>query len=156
MIFGRRAVLVGNLAFWISGYALLALARSLPTLLVARALAGLATGVASVACNMYVAETSPSESRGWLGAGFNVGISVGILFAYAIGARYDTSTADGWWRVMALIGLMPALAFAVGAQWKTAAPTAAMADKLGGARGRRQARAAARVARVPAREREAR
>ena len=42
---------------------------------------GVATGVASVACNMYVAETSPSESRGWLGAGFNVGISIGILFA---------------------------------------------------------------------------
>ena len=34
---------------------------------------------------------------------------------YAIGARYDTSTADGWWRVMALIGLVPAIAFAIGA-----------------------------------------
>ena len=80
VILGRRGAR-RQPRFWIAGYALLALARSLPTLLVARALAGLATGVASVACNMYVAETSPSESRGWLGAGFNVGISIGILFA---------------------------------------------------------------------------
>ena len=119
-----------------SRYALLAAAGNLAQLLAARALTGFATGVASVVCNIYVAETSPPAGRGRLGAGFNVGITLGILLAYGLGAA---SAADGWWRTMAALGLVPALLFVLGAGVGSTASSGAIdKSRSGGWMSRRQ------------------
>ena len=67
-----------------------------------------------------VAETSPLAVRGVLGAGFNVGITNGILAAIGLRVRYDLTTdAAGWWRL-----------------WRCSRPRCSSSPALDGARAR--------------------
>lgn len=54
-------------------------------LLVMRLFLGLFVGLASVVCPLYVSETAPSESRGFLGSFFQVSIAFGVALAYVSG-----------------------------------------------------------------------
>lgn len=106
---GRQQTLLLNCAVFVVGYSVLATATGLTGLLVGRFFAGVATGVASTVVPVYVTEVTPPGTRGPLGGLFNVSISTGIMLVFALGV---SGTDDGWWRVMAALGCVPALACA--------------------------------------------
>ena len=82
-------------------------AQNLVVLLVARAVAGLAIGAASIVSTLYIAEISPPEKRGGNLSFFQVavvlGIVCGVLVAMAVGGR-----PDGWRLIMGA-GIVPGM-----------------------------------------------
>ncbi len=81
-----------------AGYAVCALlgacAVSLPMLLAARLLLGVAIGIAVVVVPVYVAESAPTAVRGSLLTAYQVTILVGIILGYLVG--YLLAGAHAW------------------------------------------------------------
>lgn len=94
-------------------------------LIIFRLTGGIAIGVASVICPMYIAELAPSHLRGKLVSFYQLAITIGILVAYFSNAVIQKSSAEsattlGWmhliftqeiWRGMFAIGIIPAFVF---------------------------------------------
>jgi SP family arabinose:H+ symporter-like MFS transporter len=81
-----------------------------------RLLAGLGIGAASIVCPMYIAEIAPSRLRGRLVTLYQLGIVLGILVAVFSNMRIQRMGDQLWnetvgWRVMFLIGVVPAFLF---------------------------------------------
>jgi DHA1 family tetracycline resistance protein-like MFS transporter len=78
--FGRKPILVLSLVGSVGGYALFAAARTIPMLILARALAGMMAANLSTA-QAYIADVTPPERRakgmGLVGAAFGLGFSLG-------------------------------------------------------------------------------
>ncbi len=93
-----------------AGYALCAIlgacAMSLPMLLAARLLLGVAIGVAVVVIPVYVAESAPTAVRGSLLTAYQVTILGGIILGYLVG--YLLAGAHAW-RWMLGIAAVPAV-----------------------------------------------
>lgn len=93
-----------------AGYALCAIlgacAVSLPMLLAARLLLGVAIGVAVVVIPVYVAESAPTAVRGSLLTAYQVTILGGIILGYLVG--YLLAGAHAW-RWMLGIAAVPAV-----------------------------------------------
>ncbi|MDP7722154.1 sugar porter family MFS transporter [Mycobacterium sp. TY814] len=93
-----------------AGYALCAIlgacAVSLPMLLAARLLLGVAIGVAVVVVPVYVAESAPTAVRGSLLTAYQVTILGGIVLGYLVG--YLLAGAHAW-RWMLGIAAIPAI-----------------------------------------------
>ena len=93
--FGRRKVLLGAAGL----FALSSLATALPHRLkefaIARLLAGLATGTASLLAPLYIAEVSPARVRGRLVALDQLSIVVGVLGAYVINYAFSSNPRNG-------------------------------------------------------------
>jgi MFS family permease len=97
--FGRRPVLLGTLACSLACWVATAFADSLALLFIARGLAGVMGGNATVA-QAYVADTTTPENRarghGMMGAAFGLGFllgpAVGGFLAHAGGASVDFRT----------------------------------------------------------------
>lgn len=96
-----------TIALWagatIVGYLLIAAAPAGAVgLVIGRVVAGCAIGGSSVTVNVYVAEVSPPELRGALGAVFQCAVTLGILAVYGLGLVVR-------WRALAIIGAAPPL-----------------------------------------------
>jgi sugar porter (SP) family MFS transporter len=69
-------------------------------LLVGRFILGLAVGAASVSVPLMVSEISPPEIRGQIGVLNQLGITFGMLLAYALGTGFSFIPPPDNWRVM--------------------------------------------------------
>ena len=83
-----------------------------------RLLAGVGIGAASIVCPMYIAEIAPSRLRGRLVTLYQLGIVVGILGAVFSNMLIQRMGDELWnetvgWRLMFLIGVVPAILFGV-------------------------------------------
>lgn len=83
-----------------------ALSTNFWSLISARFFTGLAVGTTTVIGPMYVAETSPDHSRGFLVASVQLAITIGILLAY-VSNYYFAPTQN--WEMMFGIGIFPAV-----------------------------------------------
>lgn len=122
--FGRKPLLVFSaLIFLISAYMTGAVDNFTP-FLIARLIGGVAIGIASGLSPMYIAEVSPSETRGRMVSINQLTIVLGILGAqivnWIIAEPIDTSVAllDSWncqhgWRHMFWAEAYPALTFLI-------------------------------------------
>ncbi|XP_051832479.1 solute carrier family 2, facilitated glucose transporter member 10 [Antechinus flavipes] len=90
----KKAILLSNLAL-LAGSLSLSLAGSLPWLAVGRGTVGFAISLSSMACCIYVSELVGPRHRGVLVSLYEVGITVGILFSYALNYAL-ADTAQGW------------------------------------------------------------
>lgn len=113
--FGRRAVLFLCAALFIASGVGSALPTTFTEFLIARLVGGVAIGIASVACPVYIGECAPAAQRGRLGTLFQLGIVVGIFltlflnsFVQGLGDS-EWNTAYGW-RWMLGSEVFPALA----------------------------------------------
>lgn len=93
-------------------------AESLTQVAIWRVLAGLGIGAASVVSPMYIAEISPTRYRGRLVTLYQLGIVVGILAATVSNMLIQKMGNETWntlvgWRWMFLVGIAPALLFAL-------------------------------------------
>ncbi|WP_263356451.1 sugar porter family MFS transporter [Acidicapsa ligni] len=107
---GRRSTLVWGGAIFIIGSILAPLAPNVATLIVARALLGVAIGFTSVTAPVYVSELAPPQSRGKLIGLYQFALTIGIALADLVG--YWLAGAHAW-RWMFGIGAVPAALFLV-------------------------------------------
>lgn len=63
----------------------MAYAPSFAYLLVGRAITGLCCGILSLAAPVYIAETATPATRGFLGSGFQLSVTIGVLITYIAG-----------------------------------------------------------------------
>jgi SP family arabinose:H+ symporter-like MFS transporter len=116
--FGRKKVLfacaacfaVSSLGIWFSG--------NLSQFSVWRMVGGLGIGAASIVSPMYIAEIAPTRHRGSLVTLYQLGIVVGILAAVFSNMLIQRMGNEIWnqtagWRLMFLVGLIPAMLFAI-------------------------------------------
>jgi len=105
---GRRATLIWGGVIFIVGSILAPLAPNVETLLVARAILGVAIGFTSVTAPVYVSELSPPQSRGMLIGLYQFALTLGIALADFVGYWLAGTHA---WRWMFGIGIVPAVFF---------------------------------------------
>jgi SP family arabinose:H+ symporter-like MFS transporter len=116
--FGRKKALaacavcfaVSSLGIWFAG--------SLPQFSIWRMIGGLGIGAASIIAPMYIAEIAPTRHRGRLVTLYQLGIVLGILAAVFSNMLIQRMGNEEWnvvtgWRLMFLVGFIPAMMFAI-------------------------------------------
>jgi sugar porter (SP) family MFS transporter len=105
---GRRKTLLWGAILFIAGSILAPLSPNVTTLIIARALLGVAIGFTSVTAPVYVSELAPPQSRGMLIGLYQFALTSGIALADLVG--YWFAGQQGW-RWMFGLGLVPAVLF---------------------------------------------
>jgi SP family galactose:H+ symporter-like MFS transporter len=105
---GRRETLIWGGAIFILGSILAPLAPNVATLIIARALLGIAIGFTSVTAPVYVSELAPPKSRGTLIGLYQLTLTLGIALADLVGYWLAGQHA---WRLMFGLGAIPAALF---------------------------------------------
>ncbi|MCC6127212.1 MAG: sugar porter family MFS transporter [Pirellulales bacterium] len=114
--FGRRRVLfLCAILYAVSGV-LSAIPQTMSQFVAARILSGVAIGVSSMICPVYIAEIAPPSWRGRLGALFQLGIVTGIFLTLFINAKIQSLGDAQWniqygWRWMLAAEALPAMFF---------------------------------------------
>lgn len=111
-IFGRKKVIFVTALIFFIGSILCAVAPNIQTLMISRFIVGFAIGIINFCAPLYLSEISPEKIRGALVSLFQLAITMGILFSYltnALSAQFFES-----WRLMLLIGVVPAIVLAIG------------------------------------------
>ena len=108
---GRRPALLVLAVIFCVGSLLAAFSVSVPMLIGARVILGVAVGGASVLVPVFISEAAPPHLRGRLVSVNQLLLTVGILGAYLTNALF---AYDGGWRWMFALGVVPALALALG------------------------------------------
>lgn len=99
---GRRATIrYTSLPFFLGWVSILFL-NAPNGLFLGRFLCGFGCGLVTVCVPVYIAEISTASHRGFLGAGIQLSITIGILASYAAGLSFN-------WAEMAMIGMIPAV-----------------------------------------------
>lgn len=115
--FGRRKVLFFcAILFAVSGI-FSAIPQTFTQFIGARVLAGVAVGIASMICPVYIAEMAPPKWRGCLGTLFQMGIVTGIFVSLFINLLlkspdHDWNISAGW-RWMLATEIAPAFLFLI-------------------------------------------
>lgn len=113
----KKTLLLCALLFLFSGIGC-ALPTHFTLFLLARFVGGVAIGVCSMVCPVYISECSPADRRGQLGSLFQLGIVVGIFITLFINALVQSLGDTHWneaygWRWMLGSEVVPALLFLV-------------------------------------------
>ncbi|XP_077989711.1 solute carrier family 2, facilitated glucose transporter member 8-like isoform X2 [Glandiceps talaboti] len=83
---GRKLCVMASALPFVIGWLCISISHGILSLLmIGRILTGIAAGMCSLAVPVYIAETSTPSLRGFLGACFQVAVTLGILFAYLVG-----------------------------------------------------------------------
>ncbi len=119
--YGRKTALM----FAASIFAVSALGMSLSTdtifFIMARCMAGIGVGMASMLSPMYIAEISPAPYRGRMVAINQLTIVIGILITNLINYSLRNVGPDAW-RWMFGLGIVPAFLFLFGVLWLPESP----------------------------------
>jgi sugar porter (SP) family MFS transporter len=107
---GRRSTLLWGGAIFLVGSLLAPASPNAITLIVARALLGVAIGFTSVTAPVYVSELAPPKSRGMLIGLYQFALTLGIALADLVGYWLSAQHA---WRLMFGLGALPAALFVV-------------------------------------------
>lgn len=105
---GRRTSILLSNVLIIVGSLILSFSISFLLLLSGRVLVGFAMCVSSMSCCIFVSEMVSPERRGLMVALYEVGVTVGILFAYIVNCVL--SGAQEGWRYMFGLAVAPTLA----------------------------------------------
>lgn len=108
---GRKHSIMLTAVMFLIGTLIAAFAPSLMTVVVGRALMGLAIGISAMVVPMYLGEVAPARVRGTIIFMFQLAITIGLMSAFAINLGFaewvqDTSTN---WRWMFGIGVIPSI-----------------------------------------------
>ncbi len=88
----------------------------------ARFIGGLGVGASSVAVPVYIAEITPAQNRGKLGALYQFNIVFGILVAYLSNYLIGTSLGENAWRWMLGVEIIPAAIYCLFVIWIPESP----------------------------------
>lgn len=111
--FGRKKVILAAGIIFIIGAVWSGASSSAVMLMFARFFLGIAIGVSSFAAPLYIAEISPTKSRGTLVSMFQLLITIGIMVSYLSDSAFAVPDNDpafvSVWRPMFYVGVIPAL-----------------------------------------------
>lgn len=117
-IVGRKKVILTSALIFIIGAIWSGAAPSPMMLVFARLFLGLAIGASSFAVPLYIAEISPTKSRGTLVSMFQLLITIGIMVSYLSDSAFAVPDGhpdyNSCWRPMFYVGVIPALIMFVG------------------------------------------
>jgi sugar porter (SP) family MFS transporter len=119
--YGRRPSLMTAAAIFAVSSIAMALSNSLTTFMVARFVAGIGVGMASMLSPMYIAEVSPAEVRGRNVAINQLTIVIGILITNLVNYGLADNGPDAW-RLMFGLGAVPSVFFLFGVIWLPESP----------------------------------
>lgn len=103
---GRKNAIIISALLFVGGVTLASITPGAGVLLVARLIIGFAIGVTSAVTPLYIAELAPASKRGGMVTLFQLAITVGIFVAFLAGYAL---TAEGNWRLMIFLAVIPAL-----------------------------------------------
>ncbi|MBO3065551.1 MULTISPECIES: glucose transporter GlcP [Staphylococcus] len=116
---GRRRVVFIIAIIYIVGALILALAPSMPILVLGRLIIGLAVGGSTAIVPVYLSEMAPTEQRGSLSSLNQLMITIGILSSYLI--NYAFTPIEGW-RWMLGLAIVPSVILLVGVAFMPESP----------------------------------
>lgn len=116
---GRRRVVFIIAIIYIVGALILALAPSMPILVLGRLVIGLAVGGSTAIVPVYLSEMAPTEQRGSLSSLNQLMITIGILSSYLI--NYAFTPIEGW-RWMLGLAIVPSLILLIGVAFMPESP----------------------------------
>ncbi|HLP72960.1 MAG TPA: sugar porter family MFS transporter [Bacteroidales bacterium] len=115
---GRKKVILAAGIIFIIGALWSGASSSAVMLMFARFFIGIAIGVSSFAAPLYIAEISPTKSRGTLVSMFQLLITIGIMVSYMSDSAFAVPDNDpafvSAWRPMFYVGVIPALIMFIG------------------------------------------
>lgn len=111
-ILGRKKVNLITAIIFTLGAVGTGLAPTADWLVAGRIIIGIAVGIASFTVPLYISEISPSRIRGALVSLNQLAITIGIVASYVCG--YLFSSHEYGWRLMFLMGFIPALILGIG------------------------------------------
>lgn len=116
--YGRRRVLFFCALLYAVSAVLSAIPQTLAQFIAARFLSGIAIGVSSMICPVYIAEIAPAKWRGRLGSLFQLGIVIGIFVTLFINRWIQQGGDAAWnaasgWRWMLAAEALPAFVFLI-------------------------------------------
>ena len=103
---GRRKTLLLTAFLFFIASVFCFLSQNITALIISRMIIGLAVGIVSFCGPLYLSEISPKEKRGQIVSLHQLAITFGILFSYL--TNYLCANLESNWRVMFLIGVVPA------------------------------------------------
>jgi major inositol transporter-like SP family MFS transporter len=114
--FGRRRAIIGLAVLFTAATLACGLAPTVPFLIAARTVLGLAVGGASVIVPVFLAEMAPAELRGRIVAQNELMLVTGQALAFICNAGLATSAGhvDHVWRYMLVLATLPALVLWIG------------------------------------------
>ena len=115
---GRRRVVFIIAIIYIVGALILALAPSMPVLVIGRLVIGLAVGGSTAIVPVYLSEMAPTEQRGSLSSLNQLMITIGILSSYLINYAFPI---EGW-RWMLGLAVLPSLILLIGVAFMPESP----------------------------------
>lgn len=117
-VIGRKKVILASAVIFAIGALWSGFAPTEQMLLVARFFIGIAIGVSSFAVPLYIAEISPTRTRGTLVSMFQLLITIGIMVSYLSDSAFTVAESDPayteCWRPMFYVGVIPALIMFIG------------------------------------------
>lgn len=105
--FGRRRIVALAGLIGLSGALLASLSPIVETLVAGRVIVGISIGMLTCVTPLFIAELSPSNLRGRLGALFSVALTAGLLTSYFSDFAFRDSHLT--WRWMFGVGIVPAM-----------------------------------------------
>jgi len=90
------------------------------TMMGCRVFLGVGVGITTVACPAYVAENAPDDKKGFLGTFFQLAITFSMFIAVALG--YPFQNVANNFRIIYVIGAIPAIGMLVISIWMTESP----------------------------------
>ncbi len=107
-IFGRKKVILITALIFALGAVLTGGATSPAMLAAARIVLGIAIGVSSFTVPLYIAEISPTKTRGAMVSSFQLMITIGIVASYFSDLAFADELNPFSWRWMFYVGVFPA------------------------------------------------
>ncbi len=111
---GRKRMIIINAAIFTIGAFGCAYAPDITVLIIMRIVIGFAIGITSYVVPMYISEISPARIRGALVTLNQLMITIGILLSYITDYWLSNDAKPGSWRLMFLVGFVPALVLLIG------------------------------------------
>nr|CAB3500151.1 unnamed protein product [Digitaria exilis] len=113
--YGRRmSMIIGGTVF-VAGSVFGGTAVNVPMLLLNRILLGIGLGFTNQSIPLYLSEMAPPRYRGAINNGFELCISLGILFANILNYFVIKITAGWGWRISLSMAALPAVFLTIGA-----------------------------------------
>ena len=117
-IIGRKKVILASAVIFAIGALWSGASQTALMLVFARLFLGVAIGVSSFAVPLYIAEISPTKTRGTLVSMFQLLITIGIMVSYLSDSMFAVPDGDpaytSCWRPMFYVGVIPAIIMFVG------------------------------------------